>query len=80
MSASITPDSAGLAAALAARGLACRVEGRERLALLVPADESLPVDDPQQRRAIHQLATRFGFTHVAIEVVDDASDAADARA
>jgi hypothetical protein len=80
VSAPVVPDSAGLAAALAERGIACRVEGRERLALLVPGDASLAVGDSQQRRAIHQLATRFGFTHVAIEVVDEASDAAGARA
>ena len=67
------PDAAGLAAALADRGLPCRVEERERLAIVVPQGELPALGDAATRRDVHRLATTYGFTHVALEL--DADDA-----
>jgi hypothetical protein len=50
-------------------GIACRVEVRDRLAILVPENSR---DDSrlsaEQRRLILQLAKTEGFTHVAVEL------------
>lgn len=62
------PDALGLAAALAERGLACVVEARDRLAVLFAGDEWPALADAAERRALHRLATTFGFTHVALEL------------
>lgn len=78
MSATETPDASGLVAALAARGIPCTVEARERLAILCPRGEWSAVADASERRALHQLATTFGFTHTALEV--DAEADAETRA
>lgn len=67
------PDAEALTRALAARGLPGRVEARERLAVLVPGAEWPALADAAERRALHQLATQHGFTHVALEL--DAGDA-----
>lgn len=64
------PDAAALAAALATIGVPCDVERRGRLALLVPRDAEL-LADPAHRREVQRLAQRHGFTHVALELVDD---------
>lgn len=72
---SSTPDARALGEALAGEGMACRVEARERLAVLVPergdADAWRSLADAARRRALHQLATRHGFTHVALELDPD---------
>lgn len=50
-------------------GLACRVEVRDRLAILVPETGRENVRlDVEQRRLILQLAKSEGFTHVAVEL------------
>jgi hypothetical protein len=56
-----------LASALAPRGLPCRVEAREGLAIVYPASalESRLVD-PAVRRQIVALGQECGFTHVAV--------------
>jgi hypothetical protein len=64
-------DARGFAEALAARGYPCVVEARERLALLAPSGAWPAMDDATARRAVHGLATQFGFTHVALEVSDE---------
>ena len=46
-------------------GIPCRVEVRERLAILVPDSEGLAHD--QRLRAI-QLARTEGFSHVCVEL------------
>ena len=50
-------------------GLHCRVEVRDRLAILIPEksrdDSGLSAE---QRRLILQLAKSEGFTHVAVEL------------
>ncbi len=47
-------------------GVDCRVEVRERLAIVVP--ESGVQLSAEQRRQILQLAKSEGFTHVAVEL------------
>jgi len=47
-------------------GVDCRVEMRDRLAILVP--ESGGHLSAEQRRQILQLAKTEGFTHVAVEL------------
>ena len=49
-----------------AAGVACRVETRDRLAVLVP-DEALQLS-ADLRRNILQIARAEGFTHVAVEL------------
>lgn len=68
-------DPHGLAAALEARGYPCMVESRERLAVLAPSGPWPALDDAAARRAVHVLAAQFGFTHVALELVDDGATA-----
>jgi hypothetical protein len=46
-------------------GLSCRVEVRERLAIIVP-DARTPTGDERQRMI--QLARAEGFTHVCVEL------------
>jgi hypothetical protein len=64
------PDARGLEAALASEGLDCVVEARDRLAVLVPRGGEAweRLGEAPRRRGLHQLATRFGFTHVALEI------------
>ena len=47
-------------------GMECRVEVRDRLAILVP--EHGGQLSAEQRRQILQLAKSEGFTHVAVEL------------
>jgi hypothetical protein len=67
-----------LETSLGALGIDCRVEGRDRLAVLVPRG---PVDllaDGRVRRKVLRLARDQGFTHIALELVAaDQSTAAD---
>ena len=49
--------------------VACRVETRERLAILVPEG---PIElNADERRSILQLARSDGFTHAAVELDPD---------
>ena len=50
-------------------GVDCRVEVRDRLAILVP-EKSRGVQrlSAEQRRQVLQLAKSEGFTHVAVEL------------
>ena len=47
-------------------GVDCRVEVRERLAIVIPESGVQP--SAEQRRQILQLAKSEGFTHVAVEL------------
>lgn len=59
----------GLERALAAAGLPCTVEARDRLAVLVAGPDGAAVlATPDGRRAAVELAAAHGFTHVALEV------------
>jgi hypothetical protein len=56
-----------LAADLAGAGLACRVEARDRLAVVHPeAGAALDVADDAVRLQVVALGRKRGFTHVAI--------------
>lgn len=60
-----------LAHALAELGVVCRVEARDRLALLVAADADGVADrvlEPEVRERILDVVAEHGFTHVAIEL------------
>jgi hypothetical protein len=61
-------DLAGLLAAdLAGAGFACRVEGRDRLAVVyAEAGARLDVADEAVRRRMVGFARQRGFTHVAV--------------
>ena len=59
------------------RGIACRVEARERLALLVCEGSVALLDDAAVRREVVSVLRDHGFTHLALELDDDpGSDAA----
>lgn len=59
------------AADLAGAGLACRVEARERLAVVYPdAGQDLEVADDEVRRHVVGLGRQRGFTHVAIALAE----------
>ena len=60
-----------LAHALAELGVVCRVEARDRLALLVAADADAVADrvlEPEVRERVLDVVAEHGFTHVAIEL------------
>jgi hypothetical protein len=65
-------DMAALFAAdLVDAGLACRVEARERLAVVYPAAGcDLDVADDTIRRHVVGLGRKRGFTHVAIALAE----------
>jgi len=75
-SASSSGDATSLAQALGARGIACRVEARERLAV-VQFDESTSGSrlDRDARALVLQVARGHGFTHVAIDLGTAGDDA-----
>lgn len=60
--------------ALAGRAIRARVEGRGALALVTPSADA-PAIDAATRRWIVQAAQEAGFTHVALEVLPDPTDA-----
>jgi hypothetical protein len=63
-----------LEAALARLGIAGRVEARERLAVLVPSGGIAGLADAATRRRASALAREHGFTHLALELVDEPAD------
>jgi hypothetical protein len=66
-------SAASLEHALAALGVACRVEPRDRLAVLVPA-HAAAIDAalaPDARATIVGLTRAHGFTHIALELPGD---------
>jgi hypothetical protein len=65
-------NAAALAEGLAELGLACAVEARGKLVLLMPDQEAVAkLADQQLRRAALALAKEHGFTHAAIELPSD---------
>ena len=65
-------NAAALGAAIAELGIACTLEVRGGLVLLLPTTDavaSLQLDE--KRRAVLALAKQHGFTHVAIELPND---------
>jgi hypothetical protein len=66
-----------LEGALAERGLVCKVDPRAGLAVLVADSATMAkLGDAELRRAALALAKEHGFTHVAIELRDDAGTGA----
>lgn len=63
--------AASLEAALRSRGISCRVEPLDRLALLIPEGQHAVLEDATVRREAVALVREHGFTHVAIELVDE---------
>lgn len=59
------------AADLADAGLACRVEARERLAVVYPdPGQDLEIADDEVRRRVVGLGRKRGFTHVAMALAE----------
>jgi len=59
---------------LAARGVPAKLEARAGLAVLVVDRGTMTaLSDPELRRATLTLAREHGFTHVAVELRDDAA-------
>lgn len=54
---------------LRARGIACRVEALDRLALIVPEGPVAALEEATLRREIVGLVRDHGFTHLALELV-----------
>ncbi|MFL5575461.1 MAG: hypothetical protein ACJ79S_05775 [Gemmatimonadaceae bacterium] len=63
-------DPAGLETALRAAGIPCVVDAHDRLAVIVPGPGGLDLRDPALRRRATELLPAFGFTHLALELVD----------
>ena len=75
------PAAGELERALAERGVPCKVEERAGLAVLVVDTETLrALGDAELRKAALELARAQGFTHVAIELRDDAGPSPAGRA
>jgi hypothetical protein len=56
---------------LADRGIACRVEARERMAIVVLGGELSRARVREWRADAVRLARAHGFTHVALELTPD---------
>ena len=72
-------SAASLEAALRALGIDVRVEAYGALALLVPDGDTGALADVDVRRTATALLAEHGFTHLALELVEDA-DPAERRA
>ena len=66
-------SAAALEERLRAMGIACRVEGAERLAVLIPDGPVTALEDARIRRDAIALVRAHGFTHLALEIVDEAA-------
>ena len=69
--ASVNP--AALEADLASLGVACTVEARERLALVILRGDHSRLAEPDVRREAVRLAESHGFTHLALELPDESA-------
>jgi hypothetical protein len=63
-----------LEAALGRIGIGGRIEARERLAVLVPGAGVALLADAALRRQASALAREHGFTHLALELLDEPAD------
>ena len=57
--------------ALHAAGVQCRVEAWDALAVAVPAPGDRRLEDPQLRRRAVAIAREHGFSHLALELVEE---------
>jgi hypothetical protein len=60
--------------ALSELGIDCKVEAREKLAVIVPRDAPANLRDAPTRRAALALLAEHGFTHLALEIAESSSD------
>lgn len=63
-------SAASLERALRALGVHCTVEAHDRLALIVP-EGPVRLEQPDARQAALRLLPDHGFTHLALELVDE---------
>ena len=63
-------DADGLTRELRGRGLACDIEGRERLGVLTWSERGPrdPLAEAQTRAVVIEAARGYGFTHVAVDL------------
>lgn len=61
-------SSAALESDLRRLGVACAVEARDRLAVLMPMVDTSCLADAGVRREVVRLAQVHGFTHIALEL------------
>lgn len=66
-----------LEADLRALGIDCAVDGRDRLAILIPNGDPGRLASDDVRREAVRLAESHGFTHLALEIGDDVRADAD---
>lgn len=64
----------GLRQALAALGIECTVEARDKLAVIISPAGGTRLDDVAVRRAALALIRDHGFTHLALEIPDGPND------
>lgn len=57
-----------LEARLVDAGIACRLEARDRLVIVIPADGTRPPLTREDRGRLLDLASDAGFSHVAVEL------------
>ena len=68
----VTRDAAALSTEIARIGVACSVETRDGLAVLLPVTSNPEAfQSAETRRAVIALARQHGFTHVAVELPND---------
>ena len=63
-------SAAGLERALAALGIDCTVEARDKLAIIIPRERAASLQDASLRRSAIALLSEHGFTHLALEIPD----------
>jgi hypothetical protein len=63
----------GLQRALAALGIDCTVEARDKLAVIIPKHAG-PLREASVRRAALAMLGEHGFTHLALEIPDAPSE------
>jgi len=64
-----------LVVALGRVGVACTVEPRDRLAVIIPEGDLVALADEATRRQVLLLAREHGFTHVAVELIGESTGA-----
>jgi hypothetical protein len=57
--------------ALHALGVSCRVEAWDALAVAIPARGDRRLEDPELRRRAVAIAREHGFSHLALELVEE---------
>ena len=66
--------------ALRAAGLACRIEAWDALAVAIPAPGDRRFEDPEIRHRAITIAREHGFSHLALELVQEGDGGSVGRA